>query len=43
MLAEKPQKLVAVALTNKMARIIWALSVKKDVYRAPAVVAEAAA
>ena len=43
MLAEKPPKLVAVALANKMARIIWALSVKKDVYRAPAAVAEAAA
>ena len=30
MLAEKPQKLVAVALANKMARIIWALMVKGE-------------
>ena len=30
MIAEKPPKLVAVALANKMARIIWALSVKKE-------------
>jgi len=36
MIAEKPPKLVAVALANKMARIIWALSVKKEPYRAPA-------
>ena len=35
MIAEKPPKLVAVALANKMARIIWALSVRKDIYRAP--------
>ena len=41
MTAEKPPKLVAVALANKMARIIWALSVKKECYRAPgAAVAE---
>ncbi len=38
MLAEKPPKLVAVALANKMARIIWALSVRKETYRAPAAV-----
>ena len=38
MLAEKPPKLVAVALANKMARIIWALSVKEEIYRAPAAV-----
>ena len=43
MLAEKLPKLVAVALANKMARIIWALLVKKDIYRSPTVVAEAAA
>ena len=42
MLAEKPPKLVAVALANKMARIIWALSVKKETYRAPAAVAAGA-
>ena len=37
MLAEKPAKLVAVALANKMARIIWALMVNKESYRAPKV------
>ena len=42
MIAEKPPKLVAVALANKMARIIWALSVKKETYRAPAAVAAVA-
>ena len=36
MIAEKPPKLVAVALANKMARTIWALSIKKETYRAPA-------
>ena len=41
MIAETPPKLVAVALANKMARITWALSVKKECYRAPgAAVAE---
>ena len=35
MLAEKPAKLVAVALANKMARIIWALMVTGESYRAP--------
>ena len=41
MIAEKPPKLVAVALANKMARITWALAVKKECYRAPgAAVAE---
>ena len=35
MLAEKPPKLVAVALANKMARIIWALMVTGESYRAP--------
>ena len=38
MLAEKPPKLVAVALANKMARIIWALMVKGGSYRAPKVI-----
>ena len=42
MMAGKPPKLVAVALANKMARIIWALSVKKETYRAPAAVAAGA-
>ena len=36
MLERKPRKLVAVALANRMARIIWALSTKKEIYRAPA-------
>ena len=35
MLARKPRKLVAVALANRMARIIWALLMKKEDYRAP--------
>ncbi len=38
MIAEKPPKLVAVALANKMARTIWALSIKKETYRAPVAV-----
>ena len=37
MLAEKPAKLVAVALANKMARIIWALMVTGESYRVPKV------
>ena len=36
MLARKPRMLVAVALANRMARIVWALMTKKEVYRAPA-------
>ncbi len=36
MLARKPRKLVAVALANRIARIIWALTTKKEDYRAPA-------
>ena len=39
MLKSKPRMLVAVALANKMARIIWAMSVKKEDYRAPAATA----
>ena len=35
MLARKPRMLVAVALANRMARIAWALMMKKDFYRAP--------
>ena len=35
MLTRKPQKLVAVALANKMARIVWALMTKKETYRHP--------
>ena len=37
MLARKPRMLVTVALANKMARIIWALLVKQENYRAPVV------
>ena len=38
LLASKPgkRKLVAVALANRMARVLWALAVKKETYRAPA-------
>ncbi len=36
MLARKPRKPVAVALANRMARILWALATKKETYRAPA-------
>ncbi len=35
MLARKPRKLVAAALANKMARIVWALMTKKETYRHP--------
>ncbi len=36
MLARKPRMLVTVALANKMARIVWALLKRNEVYRAPA-------
>ncbi len=39
MLLRKPPMLVRVALANKMARIVWALMVKSEVYRAPAAAA----
>ena len=35
MLARKPRMLVAVALANRMARIVWALLTKNEYYRAP--------
>jgi transposase len=35
LLARKPRKLAAVALANKMARIIWAMLVSGEVYRSP--------
>ena len=38
--ARKPRMLVAVALANRMARIVWALMMKKEVYRAPATARE---
>lgn len=37
MLARKPRILVAIALANKMARQIWAMLTKGEVYRDPAV------
>ena len=39
MLSRKPPMLVRVALANKMARIVWALMVKNEVYRDPAAAA----
>ena len=36
MLARKPKMLVAVALANKTARVVWALTTKKEIYRARA-------
>ena len=39
MLSRKPPMLVRVALANKMARIVWALMVKGQDYRAPAAAA----
>lgn len=39
MLARKPRMLVAIALANKMARSIWAMSTKGEDYRAPAAAA----
>ena len=35
LLACKPRKVVAVALANRMARILWALATRKETYRAP--------
>ena len=39
MLSRKPPLLARVALANKMARVVWALMVKGEDYRAPAVAA----
>jgi len=36
MLERKPRKVVAVALANRMARTMWALTTKQEDYRAPA-------
>lgn len=36
MLSRKPPMLVRVALANKMARVVWALMIKGESYRAPA-------
>lgn len=38
-LARKPRVLVAVALANKTARIVWALLARGGTYRAPALAA----
>ena len=35
LLARKPKKLAAVALANKMARIVWAMMVSGETYRHP--------
>jgi transposase len=35
MMARKPRMLVTVALANKTARIIWALLMKQEEYKAP--------
>jgi len=35
LLARKPKKLAAVALANKMARVIWAMMISGEVYRRP--------
>jgi len=37
MLARKPRMLVIVALADKIARTVWALLARNDVYRSPAV------
>lgn len=39
LLVKKPAKVVAVALANKMARIVWAILAKGGTYRAPALAA----
>jgi transposase len=39
MMARKPHMLVVVALANKMARTIWALTVRSEVYQKPAAAA----
>lgn len=39
MLARKPRMLVAVALANKIGRIVWALLARGGIYRAPALAA----
>lgn len=38
-MARKPHMLVVVALANKMARTIWALAVRGEVYRKPVLAA----
>ena len=36
LLQRKPRKVVAVALANKMARIVWVLMTRGEVFRRPA-------
>jgi transposase len=43
LLSRKPRKLAAVALANKMARIVWAIMTRGEVYRQPTADAAAAA
>ena len=38
MLARKPRMLVTVALANRTARIVWALLMKQEDYKAPVAV-----
>src|SRR6202023_1237455 len=35
LLARKPKKLAALALANKVARVIWAMMISGEVYRRP--------
>jgi hypothetical protein len=42
MLARKPAKLVAVALANRTARIVWAVTARGDGYQAKEIVRQAA-
>ena len=39
MLVRKPRMLIAVALANRMARMVWALTTKRESYRIPAAAA----
>jgi transposase len=41
MLARKPAKLVAIALANRTARIIWAVMARGDGYRGKEIVGQA--
>jgi hypothetical protein len=41
MMARKPKMLVAIALANKMARMIWAMLTKEIDYRDPTISAAA--
>ncbi|MHC2543247.1 hypothetical protein ACVINY_003959 [Sinorhizobium meliloti] len=41
MMLRRPSKVVAVALANKIARIIWALLVRGDTYRGAKMIVQA--